>query len=218
MAKVRIRRVKTYKYKGGRSKNAEDYQDEIGVKYGKLTVTSFSHFRFTPGGRRLAMVNCICECGGTKSISIQDLRRKAVNTCGNKMIHYAYKDRSMPAFNQIYRHSYKFRALKAGIEFAITEDEFRTLSQQTCHYCGTLPESTTRKGTKGKCKTGDSFSIFVYNGLDRKDSSKGYTLDNVVPCCGTCNHAKHTMGYEMFTAWIARLVAFQTSSQALEAL
>lgn len=27
-------------------------------------------------------------------------------------------------------------------------------------------------------------------GLDRLDSDRGYVLDNVVPCCGTCNMAK----------------------------
>jgi hypothetical protein len=29
------------------------------------------------------------------------------------------------------------------------------------------------------------------HGLDRKDSSKGYTNDNVVPCCVSCNRIKN---------------------------
>ena len=28
-------------------------------------------------------------------------------------------------------------------------------------------------------------------GLDRLDNSKGYVLDNVVPCCDKCNRLKH---------------------------
>lgn len=189
-----------------------DYRHEIGIKYGTLTVISFADFKTTPSKRKVPRVNCLCECGATKAISIWDLHRKATTTCGDRTFHKGYEDRTMPAFNNIYRNSYRNRATKAGLEFSITEEEFRTLSQQTCHYCGTLPEATSLRGTmRGTCKTGKGVSTFVYNGLDRMDSAKGYTLDNVVPCCGTCNHAKHTMGYTVFIAWLDRLVAYRHS-------
>lgn len=31
---------------------------------------------------------------------------------------------------------------------------------------------------------------YTYNGVDRLDSSMGYTPDNCVPCCWECNNMK----------------------------
>jgi len=41
------------------------------------------------------------------------------------------------------------------------------------------------------------------------DSSLGYVLGNVVPCCSTCNFAKRDMAYQEFLAWLDRLVAYR---------
>lgn len=30
-------------------------------------------------------------------------------------------------------------------------------------------------------------------GLDRKDNSLGYIIDNVLPCCGDCNKVRNTV-------------------------
>ena len=70
--------------------------------------------------------------------------------------------------------------------------EFKILTKENCHYCGAEPSAA------GKRTTGNRTSNYTYNGLDRKDNKKGYEKDNVVPCCGICNHAKHTMNYEDF--------------------
>ena len=37
-----------------------------------------------------------------------------------------------------------------------------------------------------------------YNGIDRLDSSLGYTKDNIVTCCKICNYAKNKMKFEDF--------------------
>lgn len=46
---------------------------------------------------------------------------------------------------------------------------------------------------------------FTYNGIDRLNNDEGYTVENTVTCCSVCNRAKHTMGFEAFRAWIARV-------------
>lgn len=47
-----------------------------------------------------------------------------------------------------------------------------------------------------------SARINLYNGIDRKNSSEGYTLGNSLPCCRVCNRAKSDMDYEEFKQWI----------------
>ena len=74
----------------------------------------------------------------------------------------------------------KRTAKKRGIECDLTYDEFLFLTDiKTCCYCAkeVVWEPYTGRGT---CR---------YN-LDRKDSDKGYSFDNVVVCCGTCNQMK----------------------------
>jgi hypothetical protein len=41
-------------------------------------------------------------------------------------------------------------------------------------------------------------SEFQYNGIDRVDSSKGYYIDNCVPCCGICNTCKMDLTLDEF--------------------
>jgi len=59
-------------------------------------------------------------------------------------------------------------AMDRGLEWTITWEEFEALAQRPCHYC-------------------ESASPRTGSGLDRVDNRRGYTLDNVLPCCGRCN-------------------------------
>ena len=55
--------------------------------------------------------------------------------------------------------------------------------EKSCYYCGKLNSSFKRDRS--------SKFILYYNGLDRIDSSKGYTNENTVPACKKCNIAKN---------------------------
>jgi hypothetical protein len=60
-----------------------------------------------------------------------------------------------------------------------------------CHYCGdpiNWPMFTNPL-------------VGGYN-LDRKDPKKGYSIDNCVVSCITCNASKHTKTYDEFLKWI----------------
>ena len=43
------------------------------------------------------------------------------------------------------------------------------------------------------------------NGIDRIDSSKGYSVDNCVPCCAKCNYAKHDLSIDDFKNHIEKI-------------
>lgn len=47
--------------------------------------------------------------------------------------------------------------------------------------------------------------VLLYNGIDRVDSSLGYTVDNVVPCCKLCNQAKNNLSKQEFVDWVKRV-------------
>lgn len=89
---------------------------------------------------------------------------------------------------------FNFRKMKRNAESRgliadITYEQYKNIiSGAHCHYCG-----TSKLPTYG-CR------------LDRKDSYKGYTIDNVVPCCTDCNTMKsHLLSYEeMMNIWRVR--------------
>lgn len=82
-------------------------------------------------------------------------------------------------------NSYKTNAKARGIQFALTLEQFSGFWGKPCHYCGDAIDTI---------------------GLDRVDSSLGYTVDNVVPCCRTCNIAKLDQDKQAFIRHCAKVV------------
>lgn len=91
---------------------------------------------------------------------------------------------------------YKINAKKRNIKYDITEEQFAEITQKDCFYCGVKPSNVSKK----KLSNGD----YIYNGIDRVDNSKGYEIDNIVPCCRICNVAKNTLTLSEFKNWIKR--------------
>jgi 5-methylcytosine-specific restriction endonuclease McrA len=87
--------------------------------------------------------------------------------------------------------SYKSRSSRSDKEFSISEEKFNHLASGKCFYCGVEFDK--------------EFSDGKSNGIDRFDNSQGYTEDNCVPSCWTCNRAKSDMGAGEFYKWIKRL-------------
>lgn len=63
----------------------------------------------------------------------------------------------------------KQKAKKQNKEFTLTLEQYEQLLSKPCYYDG-----VSLLGEYGV-------------GLDRIDNNKGYTLENVLPCCGNCN-------------------------------
>lgn len=80
--------------------------------------------------------------------------------------------------------SYKRSAKQRDIPWFLTKDEFASFWKKPCYYCGDLISTI---------------------GLDRIDSSKGYTLQNIVPCCSQCNTIKLDYSQEEFITKIKKI-------------
>lgn len=78
---------------------------------------------------------------------------------------------------------YKDGAAKRGYVFELTIEQARAMFSVPCMYCHYPPRGE-------------------FNGIDRVDNSKGYTLDNCVPCCAWCNRAKSDGQLPRFMEWI----------------
>lgn len=83
-------------------------------------------------------------------------------------------------------------------------EKFLELSQLPCYYCGVEPYQIY-KSSKFDKKCSKYFKendTFVYNGLDRVNSSLPHNEDNIVSSCGICNKFKLAKTQEYFYNWI----------------
>lgn len=114
---------------------------------------------------------------------------------------------SDPGINTLYRE-YKDGAYNRKLDFSLTNDEFLNIIKQPCYYCGELPSDRVKTSSKGI-----KYTITV-NGIDRIDSSKGYNINNCVPCCTFCNIAKHNYSNEYFLNKIKQIYNHQVNKRS----
>lgn len=75
---------------------------------------------------------------------------------------------------------YEIGAHDRNLPFELSIEEFDVITKMPCEYCGGYS---------------DELNGVKFNGVDRIDSSQGYTVENSVPCCGMCNQMK--MSYDL---------------------
>jgi len=73
-----------------------------------------------------------------------------------------------------------------GFEFSLTKEKVLELTQSNCNTVIWNRCSATNK----------QWGKVIYNGIDRVNNTLGYTEENSVPCCKTCNLAKRTLTLE----------------------
>lgn len=91
----------------------------------------------------------------------------------------------------------KCGARNRNLSFQLTlSDYIELFAHKPCYYCSASPE-INRAGSW----------------LDRKDSTKGYELDNLLPCCYSCNILKGaSFTVEETKAMIVALVAYRQAN------
>lgn len=92
---------------------------------------------------------------------------------------------------------YKVAAQRRNIEWNLDRDLFFEVALLPCYYCG-----KSNLSYAAKPKTSPWQEDFYYTGIDRIDSSKGYSKDNIQPCCRWCNMAKSNRKEKEFLDWI----------------
>jgi hypothetical protein len=165
----------------------------INEKIGKLTIKSF----YRDEKNRRWMAECECDCGNTKEASIRNLQRGATTHCGCSPTHHNRGKPEGVSIRNSLISSYRGGAKAKNLEFTLTEEDCISLFEGECYFCGAPPAPRKRKGLKGEYKA---------NGIDRIDSTKGYTQDNVNSCCTDCNMLKSNKTNEEFMNHIRAIV------------
>jgi hypothetical protein len=103
-----------------------------------------------------------------------------------------YKIKESKQDSKIYRR-YQYRANAKSLVFNLSLEEFNDLISKDCTYCG----------------------ISNANTLDRINSDKGYTIDNVTSCCLKCNMMKSKWTTDEFISHIRKIYNHNISVNAI---
>ena len=159
--------------------------DITGQKFGRLAAIK----RQGSDKQGKATWLCECDCGNKKVVAGYLLRRGTTTSCGclRKLL------KGEAAFNRMLRNMQR-NARTRSYKWQLTKEQVACLTKQPCHYCKATPAQI--------CSDETCDGDYVYSGLDRVDNERGYTIDNVVSCCGMCNRMKGTMSSEEFKSQI----------------
>lgn len=155
-----------------------------------------------------------CECGVQREVGLKNYLRGRSRSCGCYRRESSKEDiggrqwRSLSPGEAAKNNLiliYKRGAVKRGLTYELTVEQFTELTSSRCHYCNKPPNRTHLPTAKGINKE------YIYNGIDRKDNTKGYVIENCIPACTECNRAKGVLTYDEFVAHLDALVYFRKS-------
>ena len=186
---------------------------ENGLKFGDLTIIEFIGHR-----NKKKFYKCLCDCGKTRDVRQTNLVNGITTNCGCKnFVYKKHKNQKFLPTEASFRAkaaNYKALAKSRGIAFDLSIEDTCKLLKGNCYYCNTIPSNlynvrkSNRRNKKNKiqysCLHSDKYDI-LYNGIDRIDNQKGYTIENTVSCCSHCNTAKLEMSLESFILWIEKV-------------
>jgi len=171
-------------------------------KFYKLTFIKPTALR-----RNQAIVwEAMCECGNTTFVVPNSVINGTTTSCGCYAI-------SVRRQSGLQRRKYNPMISTARAVWLATYKEcefelFFQKSQEACHYCARPPHriwNVMNGGSKSCSSFQKEHGNFIYNGLDRIDSNKTHTPDNIVPCCADCNRAKSDMPLQDFLDLIKKI-------------
>ncbi len=160
-----------------------------GKQYSKLIAIEPT----TPNSNNKSRWIFACECGNQKIIVATKVISGQTKSCGC-LRPYVKIDPATKQYRSI-PNSAAREVWSAHYTDGCPFEAFLELSQCACHYCGSAPIGKRRD--------------FTYNGLDRKDSSRDHSPDNIVPCCKHCNWFKGNTPYDTFLGRVERIHEYQ---------
>lgn len=156
-----------------------------GQKFGDLEV--LHELRINRRKNLVWLVRCLC--GVEFEITSHGLTRGTTARCNScRLKRLQFNNRKADSAVRHLFSRYRCQARTARRSFKISFEKFKTLTSAPCFYTGRVPEQIVKMVG----------SQHEYNGLDRLNNRKGYTLQNSVPCCGVINKMKGTLDAKTF--------------------
>ena len=180
-------------------------KDLTGKKFGRLLVISQAPSIARKNSNRKQIWNCawncLCDCGNTRIATTDKLNRGNIQSCGCLALENSKNPVMLSKLHESNREYHpRIASARRVLERYVRQDngqcniefdEFYSISQMNCTYCGIEPSN---KFNAFYDQPDNSYSklegTFCYSGLDRIDSSFPHISGNCVASCLICNVAK----------------------------
>ena len=175
---------------------------EVGDKFGSLSVKRFEQ------RKKNRVLIAQCACGSEKTFwKISAVKNQKSCGCGINQNGLTKEQRRSWNFRF---QGYKNGAKKRGYSWELSLEDFIKISSQNCTFCGSEPKewecfSNAPSVRKDSPLAKKEKYLIKISGVDRLDNTKGYTIDNSVPCCVYCNRAKSDLSFNDFKLHIERI-------------
>lgn len=172
-----------------------------------VTIGPSDNFYIRPNGSRLRLWKYECSCGKTFETQPQNVRNGGTISCGcyrKQYVQYA-RWRGCGQLSGTYWHTVVRNAKSRGLEVAITiEDAWNVFVKQEgkCVITGIELFMDPMLHLSRRNKTSNKHTA----SLDRIDSSRGYTLDNIRWVHRVVNLMRLAMTDEEFIGWCKKVV------------
>ena len=167
----------------------------LGKKFGKLMVIS----EYKSANNQGIKWKCQCDCGNEIIVKGKFLTKGDRTNCGCTPTNFnGYKEISGTFFNRIKRH-----AKTREITFNITITQIWELFLKQNRRCALSNDYLYLDA--------NSENEEVTASLDRIDSSKGYTIDNIQWVHKDLNRCKWDFSEEEFLKWVAKIYDYRIS-------
>lgn len=171
-------------------KSLEILQSKIGKEInGILIIKQIEHEN--PKYKGYRWIECLCKCGNSFKAKFAEVNRGAITSCGCGYSEHNKRYKGIENLSGSYLCRIKHNAKNRKIDFSVTIEEMHQIY----------------KIQNGKCKiSGENISLKRNNNLgekqtaslDRINSSKGYTKDNIQWVHKTINMMKQDFSEERF--------------------
>lgn len=173
--------------------------DLIGERFERLLALTKTKIEYK--NRSRTAYECVCDCGNKITVDMNSLKRGATKSCGcyfKDVVLTGYKELSGQQWSRI-----KYSATIRNLEFNINVNQAYDLyikQNKKCALSG-VPINLN-KVYKGNAESNTA-------SLDRIDSSKGYTIDNIQWLHKTVNIMKSNMSDEVFINWCKTILEYK---------
>jgi hypothetical protein len=192
--KTTVTTVREYmkKYNISPKRNSRIIKNLTGKRYGRLVVVEQKENDKFKKTRWL----CKCDCGNSVIVNAASLIRNLTRSCGclrHDLSYKGYKNISGSYWNKCI-----YGATTRGLEFSITiEDAWQLYLRQN--------KKCAISGVPISFKTNNDQAVYQTASLDRIDSTRGYTLDNIQWVHKRVNRFKSIMDNNELFFWVKNI-------------
>ena len=115
----------------------------------------------------------------------------------------AFNEKRRVDLGEFFKANYVRPSKNKNLEFTITEQDFASIAKEPCYYCGAMEV----------IEVDGDWVERGFNGLDRKDQTRGYVVDNCVSACNMCNLMKKSLHVDIFLKRVEHMVSYKFPSE-----